>query len=94
MIFWITFNYTQQSGVVDTLAAKIDGTHVERWWNKQKMPDATLEHEYPYIYISQLHPMDIQQGVFMTAGMNAGNISGLRITNEELTLDEIFGGRK
>lgn len=85
MAYWIIFNYNR-----DTIGAKIDGKKVERWWNDAKI-EFTLDKEYSYSWIRSLHPSQIQEGILMVAGFEMNNISNLRITNEDLTWEQIYG---
>jgi len=86
MSYWIIFNLNQ-----DILVAKVDGREVERWWNKKKLANVYLDRDYSYSWIRSLHPSQIQEGIFLVAGFEANNISNFRITNEEITLEDIYG---
>jgi len=81
--------YTNK-GHNDQIVACIEGKHCQRWWNKHKMPDVELLKEYSWSFVSNLHPMDIQQGVFLTAGIGAGNISELKIFQSDKSFEELF----
>lgn len=89
MKYYITFMYAN-NGHNDRIVACVEGKHVQRWWGKHKLPDVELLREYSLNYISNLHPLDIQQGVFLTAGMEAGNISELKIFQSEKSFEELF----
>lgn len=85
MSYWIIFNYKN-----DTIGACIDDKKVIRYWNKAKI-EFELDKEYTYSQMRSFHPADIQMGILQVAGPEIANISNLRITDEKLTWEQIYG---